>query len=216
MLTRRPSLAAAGATACAALALWVSFGALAFVADLTFTGTRPDGRLTPNPNVLIEYGWVLKTLGYSQVLAVMNAAYGTPTRESLPFDLASLRFPIVYELPEDASESVRRTERDQLARKIETALRTVFESEEFKAKVVAAARKPGVSIAAIALANRLNANLLRRWVVAEEQAQPTKPARALAPVAVRNRRLSPARAPDRHESTAIDSDRHRFRHVRRS
>ena len=55
-------------------------------------------------------------------------------------------------------------------------------SEEFKAKVVAAARKPGVSIAAIALANRLNANLLRRWVVAEEQAQPTKPARALAPV----------------------------------
>src|SRR5438067_7216937 len=31
MLTRRPSLAAAGATACAALALWVSFGALTFV-----------------------------------------------------------------------------------------------------------------------------------------------------------------------------------------
>jgi hypothetical protein len=109
--------------------------ALAFVADLTFTGTRPDGRLTPNPNVLIEYGWALKALGYSQVLAVMNAVHGRPTRESLPFDLASLRFPIAYELPEDASESVRRTERDQLALKIETALRTVFGSEEFKAKL---------------------------------------------------------------------------------
>lgn len=36
---------------------------------------------------------------------------------------------------------------------------------EFKAKVVSACRKPGVSIAAVALANRLNANLLRRWVV---------------------------------------------------
>jgi transposase len=45
-------------------------------------------------------------------------------------------------------------------------------SAEFKAQVVAACRKPGVSIAAVALANRLNANLLRRWVVTAEQAQP--------------------------------------------
>lgn len=48
-------------------------------------------------------------------------------------------------------------------------------SAEFKAKVVAACRKPGVSIAAIALANGLNANLLRRWVVAEERVQGAKP-----------------------------------------
>lgn len=45
-------------------------------------------------------------------------------------------------------------------------------SAEFKAKVVAACRRPGVSVAAVALANGLNANLLRRWVVTEEQAQP--------------------------------------------
>jgi hypothetical protein len=109
--------------------------ASAFVADLTFTGTRADGRLTPNPNVLIEYGWALKALGYSQVLAVMNAAPGLPSRESLPFDLASLRFPITYDLRDAASESVRRAERDQLAKKLEIALRTVFESEEFKAKL---------------------------------------------------------------------------------
>ena len=42
-------------------------------------------------------------------------------------------------------------------------------SAEFKAKVVLACRQPGVSIAAVALANGLNANLLRRWVVTEEQ-----------------------------------------------
>jgi len=47
-------------------------------------------------------------------------------------------------------------------------------SPEFKAKVVASCRKPGVSIAAVALANRLNANLLRRWVVTAEQARETK------------------------------------------
>ena len=48
-------------------------------------------------------------------------------------------------------------------------------SAEFKAKVIAACRKPGVSISAVALAHRLNANLLRRWVVAEEQAPAAKP-----------------------------------------
>ena len=44
-------------------------------------------------------------------------------------------------------------------------------SAEFKAKVVAACRQPGVSMAAVALTNGLNANLLRRWVVTEERAQ---------------------------------------------
>ncbi len=41
-------------------------------------------------------------------------------------------------------------------------------SAEFKAQVVAACRRPGISLAAIALDHRLNANLLRRWV---EQAE---------------------------------------------
>jgi len=37
-------------------------------------------------------------------------------------------------------------------------------SEEFRAGVVAASRQPGVSVAAVALAHGLNANLLRRWI----------------------------------------------------
>jgi transposase len=49
-------------------------------------------------------------------------------------------------------------------------------SAQFKAQVVSACRQPGVSIAAVALANGLNANLLRRWVVmTEEQMQPVEP-----------------------------------------
>ena len=38
-------------------------------------------------------------------------------------------------------------------------------SNDFKRQVVAACLAPGVSTAAIALSNGLNANLLRRWVV---------------------------------------------------
>ena len=46
-------------------------------------------------------------------------------------------------------------------------------SEEFKAEVIRACQHPGISIAAVALANGLNANLLRRWVAnAERDMQP--------------------------------------------
>ena len=41
-------------------------------------------------------------------------------------------------------------------------------SPEFKASVIEACRQPGVSIAAIALANGLNANMLRKWVIDAE------------------------------------------------
>jgi hypothetical protein len=38
-------------------------------------------------------------------------------------------------------------------------------SNEFKRQIIAACLEPGVSMAAIALANALNANMVRRWVV---------------------------------------------------
>ena len=37
--------------------------------------------------------------------------------------------------------------------------------DDFKTQVVAACLQPGVSMAAVALANGLDANLLRRWVM---------------------------------------------------
>ena len=46
-------------------------------------------------------------------------------------------------------------------------------SEDFKRQVVAACLEPGVSTAAIALANGLNANMLRRWVVESVQHDPS-------------------------------------------
>ena len=42
-------------------------------------------------------------------------------------------------------------------------------SEEFKASVIRACRQPGVSMASVALANGLNATMLRKWVVQAEQ-----------------------------------------------
>ncbi len=54
---------------------------------------------------------------------------------------------------------------------------------EFKSQVIGACRQPGVSIASVALANGLNANMLRRWVVEAERgdAMAVSGQRALSP-----------------------------------
>ena len=54
-------------------------------------------------------------------------------------------------------------------------------TEDFKARVTGECRRPGVSIASVALANGLNANLLRKWVSERESAGSPPP--ALPPVA---------------------------------
>ena len=43
-------------------------------------------------------------------------------------------------------------------------------SDEFRARVIELARQPNTSVAAVALANGLNANMLRRWVRESEAA----------------------------------------------
>ncbi|MEI6863876.1 MAG: hypothetical protein WCK46_00680 [Candidatus Adlerbacteria bacterium] len=94
-----------------------------FVADLTFTGTRMDGRPAPNPNVLIEYGWALKSLTYSRVICVMNTAYGEPNNDTLPFDLAHLRWPIRYTLFEESTPQERADEKRKLFNVLKEAIR---------------------------------------------------------------------------------------------
>lgn len=94
-----------------------------FVPYLTFVVKRPNGDPCPNLNVLSEYGYALKSLTYHRVIGVMNAAFGEPSRESLPFDLASYHFPITYDLPEGASQDERRAALKKAADEFERALK---------------------------------------------------------------------------------------------
>jgi len=109
--------------------------AAVFVADMTFAGRRPDGAAIPNPNVLIEYGWALKSLGHARIVSVMNTAFGNPTDEEMPFDMRHLRHPIQYDCPADADQESRAKARASLARQLENAVRAVFDSAEFKASL---------------------------------------------------------------------------------
>lgn len=104
-----------------------------FVPDLTFVGTRRDDRPTPNPNVLIEYGWALKKLGYGRIVPVMNTAFGKPEGDAMPFNMRHLRHPIQYECREGSDEAETAAAKTDLAKRLETAIRAVLNSAEFQA-----------------------------------------------------------------------------------
>jgi hypothetical protein len=106
--------------------------AAVFVPDLTFVGDRLDGRRTPNPNVLVEYGWALKSLGHGRIVPVMNTAFGKPTPETMPFNLRHLRNPILYHCPLDAGDDSRKHVREELARELANAIRAVLASDELR------------------------------------------------------------------------------------
>lgn len=78
----------------------------------------PSARLTPNPNVLLELGYALKTLGDRQIILVLNDAYGMP--ELLPFDLRMRRVTRYHMAQEDQD---RASERRRLERMLIEALR---------------------------------------------------------------------------------------------
>lgn len=99
-----------------------------FVADVTFTGARMSGGLTPNPNVLIEYGWAMKSLTHSRVISVMNEVYGKASRDSLPFDLAHIRWPLRYSLKEDATEEERGNVKKKLVSDLKEAIKISLET----------------------------------------------------------------------------------------
>jgi transposase-like protein len=73
-------------------------------------------------------------------------------------------------------------------------------SDQFKRQVIAACLEPGISTAAIALANGLNANLVRCWVAGSAQSRNTRRSKAaptLVPV-----HTTPAFLPVKFESAA--------------
>jgi len=68
-------------------------------------------------------------------------------------------------------------------------------SDEFKANAVASCMQPGISMAAVAMANGINSNLLRRWVREAEQGQIAARPDALVPTESRPAVATPSFVP---------------------
>lgn len=93
-----------------------------FVCDISIINLGQGIRPTPNPNVLLELGYALKSLGWERTIMVMNTAYGKPS--DLPFDLKTKRV-ITYELEESADD--RDAVIGQITSRFEKAIRAVIE-----------------------------------------------------------------------------------------
>ncbi|MBW8001214.1 MAG: hypothetical protein FVQ80_04250 [Planctomycetes bacterium] len=91
-----------------------------FVCDVSIINKRTKFRKTTNPNVLVELGYAIKTLGLERIVMVMNTAFGKP--ELLPFDLNKKRV-VPYYLPEHSGDKAK--ERNELKSKLGNALRTI-------------------------------------------------------------------------------------------
>jgi hypothetical protein len=103
----------------------------AFIADLTFVGrTDPSDckkeKLLPNPNVLLEFGYAARSIGWERIISVMNIAYGQPTE--LIFDLLHRRFPVTYDLLTTDSDSSREA-RKALTQRLKHAIKAVLEND---------------------------------------------------------------------------------------
>ena len=94
--------------------------AAVFVADVSIINPGL-GRPTPNPNVLIEVGYALKTLGAPRTVLVANTATGPV--EALPFDLRTKRV-LTYHVPPGAADKPE--QRKRLQEGLELALRAIL------------------------------------------------------------------------------------------
>ncbi len=97
-----------------------------FVADVSIVAqsVHDPKKKSPNPNVLVELGYAMKSLGPDRVVMVLNTFYGDP--EQLPFDL-SRRRAVSYRVTGDENED-RSNERKKLAAVLQTAISAIFQS----------------------------------------------------------------------------------------
>lgn len=93
----------------------------AFVCDLSIISPKRSKKPTPNPNVMLELGYALKSLGADQIILLFNSAYGDI--KDLPFDIDKRRVTI-YTMPEAAPE--RAPEKKKLEKILKDALLRIF------------------------------------------------------------------------------------------
>lgn len=99
----------------------------AFVADLTLLPLQEETeRYTSNPNVLIEYGYALATIGAERIIPVLNKHYGAI--EKLPFDLKHRAVRVSYELSPTAPVEQRKAVKKSLIARLSSELRLILEN----------------------------------------------------------------------------------------
>ncbi len=106
-----------------------------FLCDLTFvTESRSHSgakKRHSNPNVIFEFGYAVRSIGFDRVIAVMNTAYGHPNEQM--FD-TKRRHAITFSLGETATEQEIQAEADSLGDKLFEAIQLILEKSSLNAE----------------------------------------------------------------------------------
>lgn len=110
-----------------------------FIADISFVAESKSTppRKVPNPNVLIELGHALSSLGSDRVICVMNTITGSA--EELPFDLRHKRHPIQYSFNEDSDKT---SQKEQLISTLSAAIRPIIDLQKYRKKELSLTANP--------------------------------------------------------------------------
>lgn len=105
----------------------------AFLADVSMIGNISKSNPSeveriPNPNVMIELGYALAKLGPERIVLVMNTSTGS--QDDMPFDLRTRRWPIAYELSEDADSSIIKEQKINLSDQLQKAIEMIVKLPE--------------------------------------------------------------------------------------
>jgi hypothetical protein len=90
------------------------------IADVTPIGETSAGKALPNPNVMVELGYGLHSLGFERIIAILNTASGYGV-EDLPFDIRHRRI-LTYELSHTATKDQFKAVRESLVKQLASAI----------------------------------------------------------------------------------------------
>lgn len=87
-----------------------------FICDISIINNTSKDKKTPNPNVLVELGYAISTLGWEKIVCIMNEDYGSISL--LPFDLRQHRI-VTY-------SGKNKDDKDKLANIIQKNINDLF------------------------------------------------------------------------------------------
>jgi hypothetical protein len=118
--------------------------AAVMIADVTPIGETSIGKAIPNPNVMVELGYALHSIGFERIIAILNTASGYGI-EDLPFDIRHRRI-LTYELASSATKdqikAVRESLVKQLAFAIQLNIQVVRDTRSAATPIIGVKRDP--------------------------------------------------------------------------
>ena len=123
------------------------------VADITPIACSENGKSVQNPNVMIELGYGMKSVGYERIIPILNESYASV--DPLPFDIRNRRT-VFYELAKDTCKKEKNTVRKTLISKLVGAIKANISESQISNKNL-----EGISREQLAIKTRAAAAFVR-------------------------------------------------------